>query len=167
MQAGDILLYKHSTDMLSTVIAKFTSNGDPEALYSHVGVAVSSNQSIEAHSEDGVQIRNPMLSTREIVVIDIRQFHPLEADIEAGLEFLGTTVGSPYSYADIVDNLPFLKRLGITLTVQHRFDCSHLVADYITHLNCILTSALEKVATDTAVLSPNDIYRACRAAGAR
>lgn len=165
MQAGDILLYKHDPSLLSTVIAKFTSNGDPTAVYSHVGVAVSPVQSIEAHSEDGVQIRYPVLSTRDIVVIDIRQFHPAEAAIEAGLEFLGTTVGNPYSYADILDNLPLLKRLGISLAVQHRFDCSHLVADYITRLNCILSSAVEKVATDTAVLSPNDIYRAIRASG--
>lgn len=165
MQAGDILLYKHGSDFISTVIAKFTSNGDKDAVYSHVGVAINDTDSIEAHSEDGVQIRRPALTGRDIVVIDIRQFHPGDADIQRGLDFLHDMVGSPYSYADILDNLPLLKRLGVSLAVQHRFDCSHLVADYITRLNCILSSALEKVATDSAVFSPNDIYRAIRAAG--
>lgn len=165
MQTGDILLYKHSSDIVSTLIAKLTSNGDKDALYSHVGVAISRTLSIEAHSEDGVQVRHPLLSNREIVVVPIRQFHPTESDIDAGLNFVDLQVGSQYSYADILDNLPFLKRLGISIAVRHRFDCSHLVAEYITRLNCILSSALEKVATDTAVLSPNDIYRAIKACG--
>lgn len=165
MQAGDILLYKHDTTLVSRLIAWLSSKGDTDAVYSHVGVALSETESIEAHSEDGVQIRHPLLSDREIVVVPIRQFDPTETDILHALAFADVCVGAPYSYADILDNLPLLKRLGVSIAVQHRFDCSHLVAEYITRLNCRLSVALEKISDESAVLSPNDIYRAIKACG--
>lgn len=156
---GDIALYEHDDSLVSLVIAKLT--GGP---MSHVGVQVDSVHSVEAHSGDGVQIRNLVLAQRKIHLVNVRALGATELTIERGLDWVEHQVGSRYSYLDCLDDLPLLRRLGISFAIRDRFDCSNLVGEYILMIGGRLADALYPLSSSPNIISPNDIWRAAASA---
>lgn len=152
---GDVLLYEHDDSFVSLAIAKLT--GGP---MSHVGVQVDDLHSVEAHSGDGVQIRNLFLAQRKIHLVNVRSLGATDLTIERGLEWVEQMVGRRYSYLDCLDDLPLLRRLGVSFAVRDRFDCSHLVGEYILMIGGYLADALYPLSSCPNIISPNDIYRA-------
>jgi hypothetical protein len=152
---GDLLFYEGDGSFTDRVICFFTGGR-----FSHVAVQVDNVALIESVSPDGVRMSVLELDDPRVTTVPIRSFAASEADIDAGIRFLRAEVGTKYSYLDCLNSIPFFKRIGIAIAVRGRFDCSHLVAEYIKYTNSDLTKTLYPDDADTAAVSPNDIARA-------
>lgn len=152
---GDILLYVHDGSLTSRLIAALTGGR-----FSHVAVQLDDSTSIEATDTKGVHKQDIQFPNREIVTVSVRDAGAKDEDIEAGIAFLESMLGSRYSYLDCLDALPPVKALGVELVIRGHFDCSHLAAEYLKHVDCKITDALYPDTNGTAAVSPNDIARA-------
>lgn len=151
---GDILLYRSTGSLVDRLICWRT-----QGPFVHVEVDLGDGTSIGAHLHRGV-VRLPVTYTR-CLAIPLATYTTSDR-VEAGIGFLLAQVQdkAKYSLWDILDNVWLLKKLHLFLGEENAYDCSHLVAQYLS-----ITGGIDlKLAISMLdAVSPNDIYRAWRA----
>jgi uncharacterized protein YycO len=147
---GDILLYR-TDGSLPCRIVTWATHGP----YVHAEVDMGDGTSIGALSR-GVARYYPR---RDEVAKAARIQLPTDEDrINKGIAWLQTQVGHSYGYLDLYDQaVLFLKLPKLVFFIPGTYDCSDLVARYVTLAGGLY---LGEFATKPWLCSPNDIARA-------
>lgn len=151
MARGDVLFWTSDGSPVSRLICAVTHGP-----FCHVSVDLGDGYDIGAHSEDGVQRRH-VPDDRGITKLHLTPpFGVVPPErIEVGITFLEGEIGNKYGWCNILNaGLAFL-HLPYRLSRLDRYDCSSLVARYLT----IIGYAMGDLGEEPDSVSPNDIAR--------
>lgn len=149
MARGDLLFYTADGSLVSRLISWRTRGP-----YVHVEVDVGDGYSIGAHLYSGVaKFKTGWPAAR----FSLRQ-HTSAQQIDEGVAWLVTRLGSSYSLFDIATFFVPRRYWRIFVTEEHSYDCSHLVTEYLERTGGV---NLDQLPDDPSLISPNDLARAC------